>query len=315
MPLESDDEKLAYCTYTQVVSHKPNTEKMSNLSYDTSSDVLSACLKLKSSDDFNTAVKDLVQRLREICDSQYCCIMLMNIQDRTCHLLGESFSEDEEFNENDDWMDGHFFDVAETWEDLIGGSNCLIIKNKADWDYLQERNKPWCDELIYTGVKTMVLFPLRKNGNLLVRIPADQRRFREITMGKIIVMGRKTFESLPGQTGLYGRKNIVISYNPDYRAKNAEVVSSFKEAIAYLNECLNEGYTGDDIYIIGGESIYKLFLPLCDTVYMTKIMYEYEADTFFPELKEEDGWKMISESDEETYFDIEYFYREYQREL
>ena len=154
-----------------------------------------------------------------------------------------------------------------------------------------------------------------KNGNLLVRIPADQRRFREITMGKIIVMGRKTFESLPGQTGLYGRKNIVISYNPDYRAKNAEVVSSFKEAIAYLNECLNEGYTGDDIYIIGGESIYKLFLPLCDTVYMTKIMYEYEADTFFPELKEEDGWKMISESDEETYFDIEYFYREYRREI
>ena len=186
LPLESDDEKLAYCTYTQVVSHKPNTEKMSNLSYDTSSDVLSACLKLKSSDDFNTAVKDLVQRLREICDSQYCCIMLMNIQDRTCHLLGESFSEDEEFNENDDWMDGHFFDVAETWEDLIGGSNCLIIKNKADWDYVQERNKPWCDELIYTGVKTMVLFPLRKNGNLLGYIwstnftPENAGRIKEI---------------------------------------------------------------------------------------------------------------------------------------
>ena len=186
LPLESDDEKLAYCTYTQVVSHKPNTEKMSNLSYDTSSDVLSACLKLKSSDDFNTAVKDLVKRLREICDSQYCCIMLMNIQDRTCHLLGESFSEDEEFNENDDWMDGHFFDVAETWEDLIGGSNCLIIKNKADWDYVQERNKPWCDELIYTGVKTMVLFPLRKNGNLLGYIwstnftPENAGRIKEI---------------------------------------------------------------------------------------------------------------------------------------
>ena len=186
LPLESDDEKLAYCTYTQVVSHKPNTEKMSNLSYDTSSDVLSACLKLKSSDDFNTAVKDLVQRLREICDSQYCCIMLMNIQDRTCHLLGESFSEDEEFNENDDWMDDHFFDVAETWEDLIGGSNCLIIKNKADWDYVQERNKPWCDELIYTGVKTMVLFPLKKNGNLLGYIwstnftPENAGRIKEI---------------------------------------------------------------------------------------------------------------------------------------
>ena len=186
LPLESDDEKLAYCTYTQVVSHKPSTEKMSNLSYDTSSDVLSACLKLKSSDDFNTAVKDLVQRLREICDSQYCCIMLMNIQDRTCHLLGESFSEDEEFNENDDWMVDHFYDIAETWEDLIGGSNCLIIKNSTDWDYVKERNKSWHDELVYTGVKTMVLFPLKKNGNLLGYIwatnfaPENAGRIKEI---------------------------------------------------------------------------------------------------------------------------------------
>lgn len=186
LPLESDDEKLAYCTYTQEVTHKPNTEKMSNLSFDNSSDVLSACLKLTGTDDFNTAIQELIQRLREICNSQYCCIMLMNIQDRTCHLLGESFSEDEEFNENDDWMVDHFYDIAETWEDLIGGSNCLIIKNSTDWDYVKERNKSWHDELVYTGVKTMVLFPLKKNGNLLGYIwatnfaPENAGRIKEI---------------------------------------------------------------------------------------------------------------------------------------
>ena len=186
LPLESDDEKLAYCTYTQEVTHKPNTEKMSNLSFDNSSDVLSACLKLTGTDDFNTAIQELIQRLREICNSQYCCIMLMNIQDRTCHLLGESFSEDEEFNENDDWMVDHFYDIAETWEDLIGGSNCLIIKNSTDWDYVKERNKSWHDEPVYTGVKTMVLFPLKKNGNLLGYIwatnfaPENAGRIKEI---------------------------------------------------------------------------------------------------------------------------------------
>ncbi len=186
LPLESDDENLAYCTYTQEVTHKANTEKMSNLSYDTSSDVLSACLKLKGTDDFNTAIQELIHRLREICDSQYCCIMLMNAQDRTCHLLGESFAETTDFNSNDDWMEGHFYDVAEAWEKLIGGSNCLIIKNNADWDYVKERNKPWYDELIYTGVKTMVLFPLKKNGNLLGYIwstnftPENAGRIKEI---------------------------------------------------------------------------------------------------------------------------------------
>ena len=186
LPLESDDENMAYCTYTQEVSHKANTEKMSNLSFDTSSDVLSACLKLKSTDDFNTAIQELIQRLREICNSQYCCIMLMNIQDRTTHLLGESFAEKTDFNSNDDWMEGDFYDVAESWEDLIGGSNCLIIKNNSDWEYVKERNKPWHDELVYTGVKTMVLFPLKKNGTLLGYIwstnfaPEKAGRIKEI---------------------------------------------------------------------------------------------------------------------------------------
>ncbi|MBO7583810.1 MAG: sensor domain-containing diguanylate cyclase [Treponema sp.] len=277
LPLESDDEKLAYCTYTQVVSHKPNTEKMSNLSYDTSSDVLSACLKLKSSDDFNTAVKDLVQRLREICDSQYCCIMLMNIQDRTCHLLGESFSEDEEFNENDDWMDGHFFDVAETWEDLIGGSNCLIIKNKADWDYLQERNKPWCDELIYTGVKTMVLFPLRKNGNLLGYIwatnftPENAGRIKEILeLSSLFISAEisnhllfdrlKVLSTIDSLTGVMNRNEMnnrvdEIAGNPELGDKSVGIIFIDLNGLKRTND--ERGHLAGDILLKEAASILK----------------------------------------------------------
>lgn len=167
MPLESDDEKLAYCTYTQEVTHKPSVEKMSQLSYETSSDVLQACLKLKGTDDFNKAIQDVITELRQICDAKYCCIMLMNAQDRTCHLLGQAFAQDANFHTNDNWMNEEFYNVAETWEDVIGGSNCLIIKNPADWEYVKEKNKAWHDDLIFSGVESMVLFPLRTNGNLL----------------------------------------------------------------------------------------------------------------------------------------------------
>lgn len=277
LPLESDDEKLAYCTYTQVVSHKPSTEKMSNLSYDTSSDVLSACLKLKSSDDFNTAIKDLVQRLREICDSQYCCIMLMNIQDRTCHLLGESFSEDEEFNENDDWMGDHFFDVAEGWEDLIGGSNCLIIKNKADWDYVLERNKPWGDELIYTGVKTMVLFPLRKNGNLLGYIwstnftPENAGRIKEILeLSSLFISSEisnhllfdrlKVLSTIDSLTGVMNRNEMnnrvdEIAGNAELSDKSVGIIFIDLNGLKRTND--ERGHLAGDILLKEAASILK----------------------------------------------------------
>ncbi|MBO4321217.1 MAG: GGDEF domain-containing protein [Treponema sp.] len=167
IPLESDDENLAYCTYTHETTHKPNTDKMATLSYETASDVLAACLKLKGTDDFETGIKDVIKDLRKICDAKYCCIMLMNSQNRTCRLLGEDFANNVEFRSNDNWMHEKFYDIAETWEHIIGGSSCLIIKNESDWKYVEEKNKAWHDHLIFSGVKSMVLFPLKTNGNLL----------------------------------------------------------------------------------------------------------------------------------------------------
>lgn len=167
VPLESDDENIAYCTYTQEVTNKPNPEKLANISYESASDVLTACLKLKGTDDFNTSIKEVIKELREICGAKYCCIMLMNEHDRTCSLLGESFSAREEFRSNDNWLSENFYDIAETWEDLIDGSNCLIIKNQGDWEYVRERNEKWYESLKISSVKSMVLFPLKISGNLL----------------------------------------------------------------------------------------------------------------------------------------------------
>ena len=167
VPLESDDENIAYCTYTQEVTNKPNPEKLANISYESASDVLTACLKLKGTDDFNTSIKEVIKELREICGAKYCCIMLMNEHGRTCSLLGESFSSREEFRSNDNWLSESFYDIAETWEDLIDGSNCLIIKNQGDWEYVRERNEKWYESLKISSVKSMVLFPLKISGNLL----------------------------------------------------------------------------------------------------------------------------------------------------
>lgn len=145
-------------------------------------------------------------------------------------------------------------------------------------------------------------------GQLLVSIPRDQEMFRKETLGKVIVMGRKTLESLPGKQPLYGRTNIVLTGNPDYKVKGAVVCRSLSEAREELSK-----YADKDCFIIGGQSIYEQFLPFCNKAWITYIDYAYNADTYFPDLDADPSWKMTAESEEQTYFDLCYTFRRYEK--
>ena len=147
------------------------------------------------------------------------------------------------------------------------------------------------------------------NGNkLLVSIPADMKFFRTTTTGKVVVMGRKTLESFPGGLPLKNRVNIVITRDKNYKAKDAVIVHSIEEALEEVKK-----YQSEDVYVIGGDSIYRQMLPYCDKAHVTKIDFAYEADTFFPNLDEDAQWKVTERSEEQTYFDIEYEFRTYER--
>ena len=143
---------------------------------------------------------------------------------------------------------------------------------------------------------------------LLVRIPEDQRFFRETTTGKVVVMGRKTLESFPGGLPLKNRTNIVLTRDRGYDAKGAIVVHSLEELLKKL-----EQYPSQDIYIIGGESIYRQLLPYCDVAHITRIDYAYEADSWFPNLDERTEWQVTGESEEQTYFNLEYYFYRYEK--
>ena len=147
-----------------------------------------------------------------------------------------------------------------------------------------------------------------KNNKLLVSIPADMRFFKEQTMCKVVIMGRATLESFPGGKPLKGRVNIVVTRDPKYYVPDAIIVHSVKEAAAAA-----AAYPADDVFVIGGASIYRQFLPLCDTAYVTKIDYAYDADTYFPNLDEAPDWELLEESDEQTYYDLTYAFTTYNR--
>ncbi|MGN0516582.1 dihydrofolate reductase [Eubacterium sp.] len=125
---------------------------------------------------------------------------------------------------------------------------------------------------------------LGKNNDLIWHFKEDMKFFKDTTMGHTVVMGRKTFESLP--KALMGRKNIVISSNAEYQAQGATVVTSVDEALRIADN--------EEIFVIGGGKIYSEFLPYADNLYLTEIYAECpDADTYFPQFNKADYIKEI----------------------
>lgn len=141
-----------------------------------------------------------------------------------------------------------------------------------------------------------------KNNQLIWHLPEDLKRFKEITSGHTIIMGRKTFESL-GRV-LPNRKHIVLCNDADLKIcdENVTIVDDINKLEKYINE-------EEENFIIGGATIYKLLLPKADKLYITKINQEFDGDVYFPEISEE-NWKITQrvkgKKDEKNPYDYEY---------
>lgn len=147
-----------------------------------------------------------------------------------------------------------------------------------------------------------------KDNKLLVSIPSDMKFFRQETTGKVVVMGRKTLESFPNGLPLKNRTNVVLTSDKNYHVKDAVIVHSMEELMEEL-----KNYEQEDIYVIGGGSVYKELLPYCNVAHVTKIDFAFEADTHFPDLDADPEWEITASSDEQTYFDLEYTFVKYER--
>jgi dihydrofolate reductase len=138
-----------------------------------------------------------------------------------------------------------------------------------------------------------------KNGDIPWNIPEDLKHFKELTMGNPVIMGRKTYESLPKRP-LKGRLNIVLTRREDYIPEGAIVKHSLKEAIEY---CKEKGY--EKIFIAGGHSVYKQALHLTDRIELTWVHERPEGDTHFPEI-DFSKWKVIKREEHDGYSFVSY---------
>lgn len=149
-------------------------------------------------------------------------------------------------------------------------------------------------------------------GELLVHIPADMKNFRSLTLGKIVIYGRKTLETFPHARPLPKRVNIILSRNPDYKAEGARVVNSPEQLMEVLQNEYPE-YTKDDAINIGGASIYHELLPYCDEAIVTKVEASFEADAWFDDLDADPDWECVQRGEDQTYEDLVFHFDIYRR--
>lgn len=139
-----------------------------------------------------------------------------------------------------------------------------------------------------------------RGGDQLCYISADLKRFKALTTGHPVILGRKTLATFPGGRPLPGRRNLILSHDPNFTVEGAEVYHDMASLLVAAPA---------DSFVIGGGSVYRALLPHCETVYVTKIMSTYEADTSFPDLDADPAWQVAEREEplEENGLRFQYF--------
>ena len=168
IPLESRDDRIGYCTYTQVLIPKSDSNLGSlNISQENAMEIISTCIKLREDKPFNEIMQEVMEDIRRICDAEFCCVLLLDENKRQCSVPGEARAPGSQLPWMEKYLDDDFYAVAETWRDTMKGSFCLIVSNDQEMDLIRERNPAWYRTLQIAGVERLVLFPLISRGRFL----------------------------------------------------------------------------------------------------------------------------------------------------
>lgn len=166
-PLTSDDDKKGYILFSYEMNQRAESEKLLDISGSTAAYVLKTCIKLREAEDFQLAMDSIIIDIRLLCDASGCCILLTDFEERKCSVL--CIDHDASFNPGNSEVifKPEFFDIVETWRDLMAGSNCYIISDEKDFKEVEKKNEKWAKSLRNSKIKNIVLYPLRSNGILL----------------------------------------------------------------------------------------------------------------------------------------------------
>lgn len=167
LPIAYEEGNLCFCTYTMEINFEANLDRMASLPADVTANVIKLCLELRGAKEFNEMMNVVICDLRDMFDADHCCILLMDSFERKCMVLCEALAEETILTSMNKFNDDGFYDIADSWKDLIAGSNCLVVKDEHDLEVVKERNPIWYESFTSAHGKNIVLFPLKFGEELL----------------------------------------------------------------------------------------------------------------------------------------------------
>ncbi len=167
LPQISDRENVGYCLYTYDVTPTADSGQRANLSAETSQAVINTCLKLRDAKDAKEKFQEVIDDLRNICQSDFCSILLIDDKEKKCSALCHSINPELKLANFDSFQVEDFYDVANSWRETLGDSTCVILKDRHDWEWLKNVNPMWYQSLAGFNIRNIVLFPLNYNGERL----------------------------------------------------------------------------------------------------------------------------------------------------
>ncbi len=184
MPMDSPEENIGYCTYSQVLLLKSDNNLMSlNISQETAMEIIGTCIKLREDKPFGDIMQEIIGNILSICGAEYCCVLLMDSNQRKCTVLAQAMASGSTLAPMQDYLDDDFYSLAESWMDTMSGSFCMVMRDEQDMDFIRQKNPAWYRSLQAARVSRLVLFPLISRGQLLGYIYASN--FREDDAGHI----------------------------------------------------------------------------------------------------------------------------------
>lgn len=163
LPLDIDDPEKGYCSFSEELSFEIDANEMSKLSAETSSNVLKTCIKLRGAKDLHKAMDEVITDLRDICGASYCCVLLTDFNEHKCSVFSDSVKEGSNQRSIRELVNEDFVDYARTWLKILAGSNCLIIKNEENLEFIKKQDLRWYQSLKDANVESLVLLPLEFN--------------------------------------------------------------------------------------------------------------------------------------------------------
>lgn len=233
LPVAYEEGNLCYCIYVMEVNLQANAKHLSSLGGEISSSVLQTCIKLKGSNDFYEAMNDIIKDIGELCEAEDCCILHLDYYERKCSVICEYIEEGSNLSPMETYLDKHFFDIANSWEDTIAGSNCIIVRNEQEMEVLKERNPVWHASLVHAKVHNIALFPLKAQKEVLGYIWAinfntkDSFKIKEILEITTFILGAELRNQL-----LMNRLKVLSSKDMLTGVMNRNEMNNFVESIS-----------------------------------------------------------------------------------